>query len=220
MTKPRTKTQVPVAQDKSRVLQLKVPPGISDDRAMTDLVAHGVVTNASTALRFTRPERGDLSLTEMVASLQETGEAVNRGDLSTAERMLSSQAVALNEIFGEMARRAALCMNEHLTATETYLRLALKAQGQCRSTLETLAAIKNPPTVFARQANFAHGPQQVNNHAGRADLRKPEIQVKPNELFEEIAHGCPTLDDRATKAAGREDQSLVPVDKFDGPTDS
>ena len=43
------------------------------------------------------------------------------------------------------------------------MRLALKAQGQCRATLETLAAIKNPPVVFARQANIAHGPQQVNN---------------------------------------------------------
>ena len=44
-------------------------------------------------------------------------------------------------------------MNEHLPAAETYMRLALKAQSQCRATLETLANIKNPPTVFARQAN-------------------------------------------------------------------
>lgn len=197
-----------------------MPHGTSDDRALTDLVAHGVVTNASTALRFARPERGDLSLTEMVASLQETGEAVNRGDLSSAERMLSSQAVALNAIFGEMARRAALSMNEHLTATETYLRLALKAQGQCRSTLEALAAIKNPPTVFARQANFAHGPQQVNNHAGRPGPRTPEKQVEPNELFEETAHGCTQLDTGATSAASRENRSMVPVEKFDRPADS
>ncbi|MDQ3581321.1 MAG: hypothetical protein M3495_06785 [Pseudomonadota bacterium] len=26
------------------------------------------------------------------------------------------------------------------------------------------ATIKNPPAVFARQANIAHGPQQVNNN--------------------------------------------------------
>jgi hypothetical protein len=31
---------------------------------------------------------------------------------------------------------------EYLDATDRYLRLALKAQGQCRATLETLAAIK------------------------------------------------------------------------------
>jgi hypothetical protein len=56
-------------------------------------------------------------------------------------------------------------------ACETYLRLALKAQSQCRATLETLAAIRNPqPVAFVRQANIAHGPQQLNIdafHAGR-----------------------------------------------------
>jgi hypothetical protein len=38
------------------------------------------------------------------------------------------------------------------------MHLALKAQGQCRATLETLATIKSPPMVIARQANIAHGP--------------------------------------------------------------
>ena len=50
-------------------------------------------------------------------------------------------------------------MGEYLLATETYLRLALKAQSQCRATLETLAAIKNPPVIFAKQANVTTGPQ-------------------------------------------------------------
>ena len=40
------------------------------------------------------------------------------------------------------------------------MRMALKAQNQCRMTLETLATIKNPPVVFAKQANTAQGPQQ------------------------------------------------------------
>jgi hypothetical protein len=48
------------------------------------------------------------------------------------------------------------------------MRLALKAQSQCRATLEALANIKNPPVVIARQANFAAGPQQVNNSVNRA----------------------------------------------------
>jgi hypothetical protein len=45
------------------------------------------------------------------------------------------------------------------------MRLALRAQGQCRATLETLAAIKNPPVVFARQANINNGGQQQVNNA-------------------------------------------------------
>lgn len=34
-----------------------------------------------------------------------------------------------------------------------------KAQSQCRATLETLAAIKNPPVIYAKQANISNGPQ-------------------------------------------------------------
>jgi len=46
----------------------------------------------------------------------------------------------------------------------TYMRLAFKAQSQCRATWETIATIKHPPAVaFVKQANYAAGNQQVNN---------------------------------------------------------
>ena len=64
----------------------------------------------------------------------------------------------------DLARRATA--QEYLKTWEAYLRMAMKAQNQCRMTLETLAMIKNPPTVFAKQANINHGgQQQVNNGA-------------------------------------------------------
>lgn len=34
---------------------------------------------------------------------------------------------------------------------DAFMRTALKAQNQCRMTLETLATINNPPLVFANQ---------------------------------------------------------------------
>ena len=69
---------------------------------------------------------------------------------------------ALQAIFMNLARRAA--SPEYLKQWEAYLRMAMKAQNQCRMTLETLATIKNPPVVFARQANINNGgQQQVNN---------------------------------------------------------
>jgi len=43
------------------------------------------------------------------------------------------------------------------------MRKTLRAQSQRRSKLETLAAVKNPPVVFAKQADLASGPQQVNS---------------------------------------------------------
>jgi hypothetical protein len=43
------------------------------------------------------------------------------------------------------------------------MRLALKAQSQCRATVQTLAEIKHPAVIYARQPNVTSGPQQVNN---------------------------------------------------------
>jgi hypothetical protein len=86
------------------------------------------------------------------------------------------QVTALNVMFGELSRRAAANMGEYLQTSELYLRMAFKAQNQCRMTLETLSNIKNPPVVYAKQANIANGPQQVNNgiipSRGRADENK------------------------------------------------
>ena len=75
------------------------------------------------------------------------------------------QAGTLDAIFNEMARGAAANMGRIPPPRKMYLRLALKAQSQCRATLETLAASRNPPIIFAKQANVTTGPQQINNGA-------------------------------------------------------
>lgn len=41
---------------------------------------------------------------------------------------------------------------------------------------------ESPPVVYAKQANFAHGPQQVNN-AITMPSRSGEMEVTPNELL-------------------------------------
>jgi hypothetical protein len=72
---------------------------------------------------------------------------------------------------------------------ETYLRLALRAQTQCRATLETLAAIKNPqPVAFVRQANIAHGPQQVNNAGTAEGSRAGDTKNQQNKVLD-YQHG-------------------------------
>ncbi|PVY89359.1 hypothetical protein C8C95_0159 [Acidovorax sp. 99] len=172
------------------VLQVAGRAGISQERQLADLGADGIVSNAMTARAFLNPSQPNLSITELVASVKAHGEKVNGNDLAAAEQMLVAQAIALNSIFAEMARRSALNMGDYLDATDRYMRLALKAQGQCRATLETLAAIKNPPVVFARQANIAHGPQQVNNGVaperakGAPAHAHEQTVIRSNELLE------------------------------------
>jgi hypothetical protein len=106
-------------------------------------------------------------------------------------------------------------MGEHLGAIETYMRLALKAQSQCRATLETLAAIKNPPSVaFVRQANIAHGAQQVNNEPPSEACRARKSENRPNKLLEQT--DGERLDARAPKAAIDADSSMATVEAING----
>ena len=197
---------------RSRSLTVPQRPGVEYDRAVADLLTEGVAPNGSVMVQYLGMDHGELSLTDMVASLKAQGEAVNAGDLGAAERMLSAQAAALNAIFGELARRAALNMGEHLSAAETYMRLALKAQSQSRATVETLAAIKNPPTVYARQVNVANGPQQVNNGGGPRPLEK---RSAPNKLSGGTHELC--QDTRASKATSRAHPCLEPVGAVNRP---
>ena len=88
----------------------------------------GPVPGALATTEFSKGTFGELSLGENIAVLKDKVSAVQRGDLRDAEALLTTQAVALNVIFTELARRAALNMSTYLAVTDTYLRLALKAK--------------------------------------------------------------------------------------------
>ena len=95
--------------------------------------------------------------------------------------MLLAQAHSLDAIFNDLARRAALNVHEYLNAAERYLRSGLKAQSQCRATIEALGNLKNPrPIAYVGQMNNANGPQQVNNSA----LTQKPLS-RQNELLEQ-----------------------------------
>jgi len=122
-----------------------------------------------------------VSLTEELSS--STAEVIE-GKMNKCEAMLLNQAYALQSIFTGLSQKAA--NQTQIRQYSTLLKLALKAQSQCRTTLETLATLKRPPVVFANQANIAQGNQQVNNtvqlpaQAGGAE----KIKFAQNELLE------------------------------------
>lgn len=182
----RRKTEPKPEPGASRTLRSVAKPGETREQKIAQIAAAGMLENAATVQVFSKGTVGEIDITEAFHALSERADAMSRGDLSGAEALLAAQASSLNAIFGELARRAAANMGEYLSATETYLRLALKAQAQCRATLETLATIKAGPIVIARQANIAHGPQQVNNGVsatGRADTRAGNSEPAKNELL-------------------------------------
>ena len=101
--------------------------------------------------------------------------------------MLAIQAHTLDTMFNELARRSYANMGGgYLDAADRYMRLALRAQSQCRATIETLAEMKNPkPVAFVQQANIANGPQQVNNGPPAEASRARETENQPNKLLEQ-----------------------------------
>ena len=135
--------------------------------------------------------------------LEKTIQEIHSGDLSKIEEMYISQAVALEAMFVSLARRAKA--QEKLLQYETHMRFALKAQNQCRATLQALVQLKQPSqTTFVRQANIAQGHQQVNN--------LPEKDITPqNEL---LGAESAKLDTGATPTAKRVNSKLEALDKI------
>jgi len=95
------------------------------------------------------------------------------------------------------------------------MQVALEAQSQSLMTVATLAAMKNPPVVFAKQANIASGHQQVNNLPGTTPplARAEETHAAPSKLLEE--HDVERLDSRAQGAPGGIHKNLAAVGAVD-----
>lgn len=158
---------------------------------------------------------GEMNLAALLDTLDESIVKVWDGDMKRCEAMLLGQAHALQAIFMNLSRKAA--RQDYLNQFDTYLRMALKAQSQCRATLETLAAIKNPPVTIVRQANIAHGPQQVNNggNSSASPARAREIDNSQTQLLE-ADHGQ-RLDTGTAGAASGVDKKLEAVGAVNRP---
>jgi hypothetical protein len=178
-----------------------------------EIVLSTVTQNAVGILSWSK-FAGEADLQELCTDLDKRIDKIKAGDMSSVEAMLFGQAKVLETMFTSLARRAA--NNDGLKQFQVNLTLALKAQAQCRSTLEALAEIKNPrPVQFVKQANMTTGPQQVNNayagtpsHSG-IQSGAGNIQSEQNKLLE--ADNGNYLDTRAQGTAGRVNQTVDAV---------
>lgn len=176
---------------------------------MARTVIHPTAQAAVTIREYDR-SYGDLDLAGLTASLIEQTKAIGDENLSRAEEMLTTQAHTLDAIFNNLARRA--INSKYINHLDRYLKLALRAQSQCRATWETLATIKNPPVMgYVKQANIAHGPQQVNNAPPTSEpTRTRENENSQNKLLEEIP--SERLDTGTKGTAGSSDSELATLD--------
>ena len=178
-----------------------------------ELLGMGSVGNAILIKSF-RSGGQVLDLDACVRNLRVSAKKVSDGDNSGLEGMLSAQAIALNTIFTSLATRAIL--SDLMPHMETFMGLALKAQNQCRSTLDTLAQIKNPrQTVITKQANISTGPQQVNNTLNQ--ISEPESKISENSETSQnkllpYAEETPYMDTGTASEASGENPGMAAVD--------
>ncbi len=154
----KSKAAAKPAKDK---LTVEADPTKCDDRNRADIAldpaAHGM---AATRL-FGSGNFGSLDISSLYQSHKDKADKAAAGDLSHQRKMLAAQADALNSIFTEMARRAAANMGEYLGATETYLRLGLKAQAQCRATIEALDSLTSGRVQTVKHVHVNEGGQAI-----------------------------------------------------------
>ena len=145
--------------------------------------------HALTASTFTKQILGNdfdgPGITDFIGHVQAVGEKAEAGDLAFASRVLAAQAITLDSMFSELARRAALNMGEYINAAERYGRLALKAQANCRATIEALAKLHLPREQTVRHVHVNEGGQAVvadhfHNHPGGKENGKSNGQSDAN----------------------------------------
>ena len=193
---------MPTKKENSRTLKINVFEDEDCDEAASRTLCKPEIQAALTIQTWEPLHKVNALSVELAQQIDE----VHSGSMKRPEAMLLAQAHTLDALFNNLACLAQ--SRKFLKNKETYLKLAFKAQGQCRTTLEALAAIKNPPVIFAKQANISNGHQQINN--GIPAPQANENKNQPNELLTERPHE--TLDTGRTSATINVNQAMATVE--------
>ncbi|MWV26437.1 hypothetical protein [Aurantiacibacter rhizosphaerae] len=142
-------------------------------------IRHGVTASAF-ANRLIRDAEGP-GVMEYIDHALELADEGEMDRLSRASRTLALQAVTLDAMFTELARRAANNLGDYIDASERYTRLALKAQANSRATLEALAKLHQPREQIVKHVHVNEGGQavvadQIHQHRGEGKNARSDKQ--------------------------------------------
>jgi len=198
-------------EPKDRVLCIQAREDEPEDNALSRTLIRPTLNSALSIEGLNR--LGNVhqhNINTLVDELDTQIEAVNKGDMSRPEALLIAQAHTLDALFGRLLDASVKNMGEYLGATESYMRLSLKAQSQCAQTIRVLNELKSPKNVaFIQQANLANGHQQVNNYPARKN------ENEQNELLERAEHE--QLEFGAQKETFRANSTVETMGEIDRP---
>ena len=103
-------------------------------------------TNAAAVAAFWAGDAETIDAQAAYDAIHAQVQAVRNGALASVEATLVAQAIALNGVFVDLARRGQASLGKLGQGAERLLRLAFKAQNQCRATLYTLANVASRPS--------------------------------------------------------------------------
>jgi hypothetical protein len=143
-------------------ININKPANMTDAEANAWAAIQPHVLGAGTAYSYTHKFFKGLEPSALSDELRKLQDEVLQSDnLEGCEALLVTQANLLNIIFNSSMQKAA--QQENLKGLDIYMKQGLKAQAQCRQTVEALASLRNPVPNVLRQTNITNGPQQVNN---------------------------------------------------------
>ncbi|MBO6825362.1 MAG: hypothetical protein JJ879_04115 [Sneathiella sp.] len=159
----------------NNLMSIEPTSGETLEEAMAKKILQPMLKNAAAASSFAEKlvdaQKELPGISDYTQFVEATANGAARGELELVSKTLAAQAITLDCMFSELARRAALNTGEYLNATERYGRLALKAQSNCRATLETLARLHQPREQIVRHVHVNEGGQaivadQFHHHGG------------------------------------------------------
>ena len=167
---------------------------LSSEMSPNHLVASMTTLSVNTAFtvkKFANVE-DSVEVSDYILELQKAGNEVVDGNLGRLERMLTSQAIALDTMFNKLAIKAA--SSEYMKNYEGFMRLAFKAQAQARSTVEALAMLKHPKPYISQTNIGQVGHSQVNNAyaitSSNTDIPMAtvaeDLDIAPNKLLDKV----------------------------------
>jgi len=106
---------------------------------------------------------------------------VRANSLDDQKDILTSQAMALDSIFTLLVARSEANVENHFDASERFMRMALKAQSQCRTTIETLDKMVRDGTQTIKHVH-------VDNRGGQAVIADTVQTGGHNEKTDKQSH--------------------------------
>lgn len=149
-------------------LAIKAREGISGAHLIAETVVLPHVRAAATAVNFGSHPFGKANapnINDALAVVLKATTASRDGNMDVGTDILTAQALSLDAVFTNLAERSLRNLDHYPDAADRYMRLALKAQANCRATLEALGKLSRGGEQVVRHIH-------VDNRGGQAMIAK------------------------------------------------